>query len=402
MGKWYEFFNKETKTNKEQINDYVNLKGSTESILETLETVIQGVRRDNNVYKSGEVVYQPVFTDASKAYKNMEINNVLPQYLNQLYKQVPLHSAILNYKRDYLSKNYSFLYKSSVDNDIKLNKFKNNIIQKRSDFDDFDDFLKGIILDYLAQGNLYLKITTKNFEIVKIEHLQGERVRVLSDIDPRSLEIKGYAYNVDWLNSSNYIRYPKYDAGISNQTSVLCYKNIKPDYKFYGEPDYISALNWLELNANIGNFHKKNIINGLYPSIFMTLYEFPRETEALNNFKRRLSKMGGTGDAGKIFVSFGSNKELAPDIQKLNTNNLDKEFLRVAEDVQREICFAHKIDPAVMGIKTPGSLGNSNEIEYQTIQFNKNMLNLKKDIDKIINKLLKLCKMDIKFEYEKY
>jgi hypothetical protein len=134
----------------------------------------------------------------------------------------------------------------------------------------------------------------------------------------------------------------------------------------------------------------------------MTLYEFPRETEALNNFKRRLSKMGGTGDAGKIFVSFGSNKELAPDIQKLNTNNLDKEFLRVAEDVQREICFAHKIDPAVMGIKTPGSLGNSNEIEYQTIQFNKNMLNLKKDIDKIINKLLKLCKMDIKFEYEKY
>jgi hypothetical protein len=364
-----------------------------------LGSVSSGMRQDNSITTLGDVVLMPIETDEGSEWGSFA-NNCRPQYLNQLFKQVPLHSRIIKNITDELTKGYYFERpKNDVNADLGLKEFQNKTCKKSSDFDTFQDFLERFIKDFIVHGNLYFKVYKSNGVVKSYEHIPSERVRILAD--KNTFERKGYAVNNDWLHSSRYQRYDCFDPMALNGWSVICFQNALPDYKVYGEPDYISSLAWLELAANISDLHKQNIINGVYPTAVMTFFEYPKDPEGLAAFKNRLKALSGRKKKGKILTLLGKNPDVAPKIERLQTNNLDKEFLRAQEDIGREICYAWGVDPATMGMRTPGSLGNSQEIEFQTEKFEERLKTYKYDVLKIINKLIKLSGFDmLNFVYE--
>jgi hypothetical protein len=380
-----------------KIDAFANVKDIDNFV--DLGAVSSGMRQDNTIVTLGDVVLMPIETDEGSEWGSFA-NNCRPQYLNQLFKQVPLHSRIVKNIVDELTKDYYFERpKNNVQADLAVKEFQNKVCAKITDFDTFQDFLQGWIKDFIVSGNLYFCVKKANGIVTKITHIPSERVRILAD--KYTFEKKGYAVNNDWLHSSRYVRYDCWDDLAKNGESIISFQNKLPDYKVYGEPDYISALAWLELAANISDLHKQNIINGVYPTAVMSFFEYPKDAEGLNAFKLRLKALSGRKKKGKILTLLGRNPETAPKIERLQTNNLDKEFLRAQEDIGREICYAWGVDPATMGMRTPGSLGNSNEIEFQTAKFEERLKTYKYFVLKINNKLMELSGInDVKLVYE--
>jgi capsid portal protein len=383
------------KSDKEKIEDFANMKDTNNAEFITNSSVMGGVRMDAQIITLGEVITQPVITDDNRVMS--VYNNAKPQFLNQLYKKVPLHGAIINNIVKELTKDYSFEYNKNVENDILFKKFINNTI-KKDDFETFDDFLEDVMRDYLINGNIYIKEERKGGIAHSYSHLIGERVRITGD--KNSLVRTGYAYNVDWIYSSKSYKMDKYNPNLSEGSQVLCFQNKKADYKFYGEPDYISAFDWLVLASNISDFYKQHIVNGVYPSVVMTFFEYPNNPEAMRKFQDMLASMGGKGSQGKILTLLGKNPDLAPKIDSLKANDMDDTFTNLQEDIGREICYAWGVDPQVMGMKTPGSLGSGNEIEYQTEKFEERLLDYKKVAVKLVQKMLDNADLtQIKFKY---
>lgn len=392
MGFWDKF--KLGKSNQQKIDDFANMKDTIEKLegeMASLTSIEHQIKLDSIIIANGGVIWQNILTDENKHSGFGSENNLKPQYLNALYKNCPLHAAIIDYYATIITKNMKFEGK-----ELEVLKFTNQCIKLESDFDTFNDWVWNLVIDYLIQGNLYIK-GSKNGNITKrFERLPAERMRVKGTKD---YDVTGYAYNCDWISSGVIKNYYKYDLKKLDQTEyVMHYVNKNPDFKFYGEPHYISALNWLELDVNTAMFYTQYMTNGIFPSAIITFYDYPKDPTKFAQFKAQLRSLTDAGKKGRMGIAFGTNKDLAPDIKDLPLNKLDEIFLQLQNDIQRQICYAHGIDPMVMGLKTPGSLGNSNEVQYQTEKFEEKVSLIKKDICKVINKMIKMTdNKNIKF-----
>lgn len=386
-----------------KLKDYKDMKDTVKTQQSfNGDTVESKMVMSNRLFWEGSIALQPILTDAARQYsKNYGINynNIKPQYLNELYKSSGIHSSIIDYKRDLLSSNYEFVYEPK--DDLKLNKFKNVLIKKKNDFYDFDEFIRQFSQDYLIHGNVYFKIHKINGHINSIEHIRSERVRVNADI--RTLKVNGYTISLDWTNlngKSTRKTYEPYDSKKKDGTFIMCYKNSTPGDLIYGDNDYVAAIPWLELDCNIASFHTNNMINGIFPNGVMTFYDYPKDPTEFKKWKNSLRELSNPDNNSRLLIMTANNPDRKPDINDFPKSELNKEFLQLQEDVKREICYSHKIDPAVMGIHTAGRLGGgANEIEIQTVEFKENMLNYEKDVKKIINKLIQLSGYDFSFRY---
>ena len=360
----------------------------------TLSTVTKGMRRDNFIRWQGDIVWQTIQTDNAKRFKGTTGGNIKPQYLNQLYRQSPLHSSILNYKIDEVLDclRYEMKPNISAKEKVAVNKWLKHTVKTKSDFDGFDDFVKYILTDWFVHGNVYIKIKKKAGEIISIEHVPADRVRIKAD--KMSYEITGYAFSFDWVYKTQNQHIAKYDPLIQNGEFMLSLRNMIPGTIFYGDAKYISAIDSIELDANIAMFHSQNIINGIAPSQIMTFFEWPTDPEGLREFKKEILELTSPDNNGRLLTNFVSDPSKAPKIESTKKSQLDKEFLQLMDDIQRNICYAHHIDPSIMGLKTPGSLGNSQEIEHQTKEFKKTLNTDKKEISKLLNKLIGLSGVD--------
>jgi hypothetical protein len=96
----------------------------------------------------------------------------------------------------------------------------------------------------------------------------------------------------------------------------------------------------------------------------MKFYEKPGNEQEKQEFTSRLKRdMSGARNSGKVLVFFSSGKDLAPDIESVEANKLDEAFVVTQEMIVKNIAFAHTIDPVLMGISTPGALGQSQQLE---------------------------------------
>jgi len=322
--------------------------------------------------------------------------------LQSLYKLSPTHANIINYKRDFLSKGYEFLNVDSIEDRVKLDYFKNQILNSGDDFDDFDDFLRRLTLEYLISGNVFLQVCKNDDgKIYEISVISSDKVRIRGN--EMTEKKTGYAIRNNWIeyNGVSY-NLPIFREGSkSDKKSMLCYSNKIPGAKFYGEPDWEAGYDSIEIDCNIANFHKKNILNGINLSGILSFYEYPKDPEKRAKWLRNLTNtLTGSSNAGRVFLSLGTNKDLTPQFTGVNSSSLDKAFINLSEDIQRNICKAHGIAPSVVGFKSPGSLGENSEIEHLTKEFEKRMTGNKKIVEDIMNRLLTITgNENIKFRY---
>jgi hypothetical protein len=324
-------------------------------------------------------------------------NGLFPQELNYLYNQSPLHSAIINFKQLLTTGGGLEVDNSTLDTNQKI--VLNQLLLQ------FNSFENELGMDYFMHSRLALRITwnVDNTKILKVERLAPDTTRIF-DVDD-TMKPKSYIYCWDWNLPSKYVPkiYPAFDQqNKKDKVQILMWQGASPTKKLYVEPSYISCLNWITLDAEMSMYHKSNIQNSLNPSMLIQFFEKPgspeEKTKVLDGIN---NSFAGANKTGRAMVTFSDGKELAPLVQQMEPNKLDATFLQLTDTIQRQICYSHNIDPQLLGLKTPGSLGNSGEMEYSYNVFNQSIIQpAQRQIEKILNGLLAINGLGVKVKFK--
>jgi hypothetical protein len=185
-----------------------------------------------------------------------------------------------------------------------------------------------------------------------------------------SPRIDNYYYCTDW-NDQRKIKdkkkIPAFETS-NEKMEILYVKNYTPNLYYYYLPDWISALQYSIVEAELSNLHTNNILNGFLPMVMLNMNSgipAPEERQTIEDLL--YAKFTGTNNAGKFMLSFNDDPTTKPTIDIIQIDNLHEKFSYVAEYAQDRILVAHRVtSPLLFGIRTQNNGFSSQSEEMKT------------------------------------
>jgi hypothetical protein len=230
--------------------------------------------------------------------------------------------------------------------------------------------LKRVIFDVKLYGNGAFQViwNDEHTKIVKFYHIPVQTLRAEKIYD--TAKIENYFYCTDWYDMRKVRDKKTIPAfGTSNEKREILYiKNYTPGKYYYSTPDWIAALQFSEVEAELSNLHINNIENGFLPLVMVNMNNgipAPEERDTIEDLIER--KFTGTRNAGRFMISFNDDVANKPTIDTINIENLHEKFQYVADYAQDRILVAHRItSPLLFGIRTANNGFSSQSEEMKT------------------------------------
>jgi hypothetical protein len=325
--------------------------------------------------------------------------NFEPQYRSLLVKNCSLHAAILKFK-ELLTAGDGYTIETATLKGMELVEAKQ-----------FETFFNGehsitetlplLAKDYHKDGVIYIEVTWNDdfSKIIARRRLSPERMRVISS--KRNGQVDGYLYCYDWLQQGLYGVFKMANFSIANKVDkVQVMRFTTEDDEYYATPTYMSARESLSLEAQIPVFHRSTIENSINPAMaifFNSVPDSPEEKETILDDIERAFK--NPEKAGRYLTFFNENADDKPTIQTIEPSKLDEQYIATSDVAQRNICYAHQVAPIVLGLATPGSLGNSTELPIAFDIFNQSVIEPSQTfIENLVNKLFRLNGLTVNFK----
>jgi hypothetical protein len=326
----------------------------------------------------------------TQGYIRFGSDNLYPQYMNQMYYMSPLHGSIVDFKTNAtIGGGYTF-------DESKLTDMEKVVLYAFGKKIGFKDTLKTITKDVILHGRCYFLIELKGGKTYNVKRVAPEKVRINQ---AKTL----YAVNEDWQFGMQIRTFEPYHPECKDGTYLYVYEQKSVGQDYYPLPQYTSALNFAFLSGELSYLQKSNIQNSIFPSFAMMFPKKPQGPEEMQLIKDTVNKLKGAENAGKAVAFFANNKESLPDIVNVPTNSNDELFKGVSELNTEQICFAHTIDPILLGVRTTGSLGSGTDIKQAYVIFEKNtIIPLRETITDIINGLLRAVGINAHVEITNY
>ena len=320
-------------------------------------------------------------------------DNRFPNYLNDLVNSSGLHGAIVNFKKTLIS-GAGYEVTSATTLDVAKELLVKQFTMRPNSYQSLEELIDAITIDYIVHGTVYIKVywNSDHTKPIKLERIEPSRIRVgYNKAEPD--HPTSFYFCTDWDRQGEYpvTEYPAYDHTKSDAIQVYRYITPNAGLIYNTFPSYVSAINWIQLDGEVSTYQKSNIENSINPSMLIKFYKKPANDEEKrkivngieNNFK-------GSHNTGKAMIFFSDDKETAPDVTPVPTSALDKQFVAMADQIARQICYSHGINPTLIGIKTPGSLGTASEIGPSYNVFNATYVKpAQRDIEQVLNKFAK-------------
>jgi len=283
-------------------------------------------------------------------------------YINDLARRSrrsSTHSAILSSKLAY-TVGTDFVYES----DLKPNEqsWVDDINAKGQSLRDVFSLLSK---DYITFGNAWIQ-SVKVQGRTNYYHIDATKVRIKKD---RSAIIVSESLN------------PK------KSTHAIQLMRHSPEYNFYGLPDYIGALNWIDVEYRIPKFNLDRFDNGFFPSALIQMFGAPPEGITAKQYvKSMVANFTGEANNSKIVAEMLDSPEQAAKITTF-------EFEKLAEMAKVNIISAHRIPPVLAMIETAGKLGGNQQISESHNLFMNSVItpDFQEPLLRFFNKLIELA-----------
>ena len=317
---------------------------------------------------------------------NFGADNLYPEMLNQMYYSSPLHGAIVDFKTNaVIGGGFALMTDllTTVEK-LELYTFERKINLKH--------IVKAVTKQLIIHNRVYFRICYgPGKKISRIENVSPEKVRV-------SIDRKTYFISDDWSTRIGISMIKPYHIANTDAEQLYCYEIKSIGQDFYSLPQYSSCLNFAFLSGELSYFAKSNIQNSVFPSFAMMFPKRPQSEEEKHMIKETIDRMKGAANAGKAVAFFANSAEQLPKIEAMPTNGNDKLFQEASQLNTEQICFAHTIDPILMGVRTTGSLGGGADIKQAYVIFEKNVvMELRSCVEHIFNELLTISKIPADF-----
>jgi len=308
-------------------------------------------------------------------------DNLYPNFLLQLYNEVPLHNGITKTKVNHILGDGVIVKATGKKADFKLN-----------DVDTLEEIVRKITLDYLIFNFFIIEVQYNAFgDPISYNHLPVYQLRANEPLTQ-------FWFCKDWAKGKNLIDYQRWTRGKSADTrsKIFMYSAYNPSANTtYPMATYNASILQMYTEILIKEFNKNNIEDGFSPNTIIDFFKgiptaeqarkledkFNENTKGANG-KRTLLNWnevptgGGTG-AGIQVHQLGAVDYAAALVEVRNTNI--EAILTVHQATSRSL----------YGIESPGSLGDRNAIE-QAFQTFKNVFvkDARNVIESGLNKLL--------------
>ncbi len=283
--------------------------------------------------------------------------NSYPDYLLDLYNNVPTLRAIINGNIDFIT-----------GDDVSIlpltQHLQNGIMNNRGDH--IREQIKDISKDYEIYGGFALQI---------IRNLIGEVAEVYY-IDMRFLrtnkEGNVFYYCEDWSKSvrKDVVVYPAFmpnlnwdalddEARNRNASSILYVKNVHT--QVYPAPLYAASIKACEIERLIDDFHLSDINNHFVSSAIINFNNGIPDDDVKEQIEREFTeKFCGASNGGRTAFSWNPNKESATDIVEFEVKDFGERYKTLSDHSRQQIFTAFRANPNLFGIPTEGN-GFANE-----------------------------------------
>jgi len=245
-----------------------------------------------------------------------------------------------------------------------------------------DDVLKDLAMDLKLFGGCYVNViwSRDRQSIAKIAHIGAQYIRSGKMIDG---EIETYYYSSDWSKFKKAEHKPRPYKAFSTEdrtqaSQILMIRDKNPAL-FYGfAPDYVASTDYIQLDLEIAQFHLSNISNGMFPSMAINFANgIPTQEERATIERQIQNKFSGSGNSGRILLSFNEGKDTAPEIVPINSNDASESYQFLSKEVVNKVLSGHRVtSPLLFGIRAEGGgLGsNADELRDSYSLFNNTVI----------------------------
>ena len=319
--------------------------------------------------------------------------NTYPDYLTKLYNESSKHNQIINSKVKFIV-GQGFVIDEKLTFTEKA--YVNGFIKHPNEDENLDDLIGKLAKDKKVYGGFCLQVRmSKNNKIAAVNHIDFADVRAGVDNDL-------YYYTDDWSarnpkNNDDFKvlqQFPYNEDARPDVDYVIYYKEYRPDLGAYPLPDYVSAIPYLESDAEIANFTLSNIKNNLSAGYIISFKNGQPNDEEMAEIERRFKGYAtGADNAGKPLLSFTDQASDHPEIMPIPVNGQDERFINLNNQIREEIFTAHGItSPQLFGIKDNNSSMGNNADEivvasqlYQNLQIDPEQKVFNELINSILN-----------------
>ena len=289
-------------------------------------------------------------------------NNLYPNYLLELFLGSAINGALIKSIGAMIYGEGLEATNADENTDTKESYLRLTELLHNSD----DDVLKDLAMDLKLFGGCYVNCiwSRDRSRIAKLKHIPAQYIRSGKMIDG---EIDTYYYSADW---SKYKKgeyrpraYSAFNTEDRTQASQILMIRDKNPALFYGfAPDYVAATDWIQMELEIAQFHLSNITSGMTPSMHVGFSNGVPTEEERRTIERQLNqKFAGSGNAGKILITFNDGKETAPIIEPIQMNDAQSAWEGMSKQAVNQILAGHRVtSPILFGIRSEGGgLGNN-------------------------------------------
>lgn len=312
--------------------------------------------------------------------------NLFPSVLNQLVYSSPLHGSIVDYKTNAVIGGGIELRATTATPQELLDLYT---FEKKSRL---KKTVRITTEQLIVHNRVYFKLYFDDkMKLTRMENQSPDKVR-------RGRDHNDYFLCDDWAARIDVQNIKRYHPTCTDRCQLFVYEVECLGQEWYPLPKYTSALNFAYLSGELSYFAKSNIQNSVFPSFAMMFPKRPQSEEEKNVLRNTIDKMKGAANAGKAVAFFANSQDQLPKIESIPTNQNDKLFQEASGLNTEQICFAHTIDPILMGVRTTGSLGSGSDIKQAYVIFEKNVvMPLREQVTDIFNEILRIAKINADF-----
>jgi hypothetical protein len=297
-------------------------------------------------------------------------NNNFPNDLAKRSKRCAVHNAIIETKVVFTCGDGITFTRDGeavdLDREPRLKEYVSSVNAKG---ESIDEIYTKAARDLITGGAFALQ-PVRNGDFFGFYHQDWTEVR--SQKENKDHKVENYYISPDWdtINKSENTEaeeilemLPAFEKGSREPNSILYVKEYTPEHRYYGLPDYVGALNWIDISYRIPKFNLDRFDNGFMPSAVVDLFGDAPEGMTAEQYIKDVvvPKFTGEGNNSKILFQMLDDETQKTNVQ-LFDNVKDGDFTVLQELADQNIISAHRWHPALSGIKSAGQLGNNQEI----------------------------------------
>lgn len=298
--------------------------------------------------------------------------NAYPDYLLDLYNNVPTLRAIINGNIDFVTGDDVSIIPLREDYTNQEMNMSGETIREQvkeiaKDFEIFGGFALQVIRDF--DGNVaevyYMDMrflrTNKEGDVFYYSEKWGKGGR--SDV----IVYPAFMSKLDWGKLSDEERN-------RHASSILFVKNVHT--QVYPAPLYAASVRACEIERLIDEFHLSDINNHFVSSAIINFNNGDPGDEVKREIEENINeKFCGTKNGGRIMVSWNKNRESATNIVEFKVEDFGERYKALSQHSRTQIFTAFRASPLLFGLVSEANTGfSTDEFEQSFKLYNRTQI----------------------------